>query len=103
MRVIEETELILNAEKKIYHLNLSKEQIADDIIIVGDPERVKEVSKYFQNIELKVENREFHTHTGTYNHKRISVISTGIGTDNIDIVLNELDALVNLNFIGDNP
>ena len=97
MIVIPDTELILNKQKKIYHLNLSKEQIADDIILVGDPSRVESISKYFDQIEYKVQNREFYTHTGIYKNKRISVISTGIGTDNIDIVLNELDALVNIN------
>ena len=98
MNIIAETELILTPEKKIYHLNLSKEQIADDILLVGDPERVKLISSRFDKIEYKVSNREFVTHTGTLNGKRISAISTGIGTDNIDIVINELDALVNINF-----
>ncbi|MAU37071.1 MAG: phosphorylase [Flavobacteriales bacterium] len=98
MNIIGETELILTPEKKIYHLNLSKEEIANDIILVGDPERVKMISSKFDKIEYKIKNREFITHTGVLNHKRISVISTGIGTDNIDIVLNELDALVNINF-----
>ena len=98
MNIIGETELILTPEKKIYHLNLSKEEIANDIILVGDPERVKMISSKFDKIEYKIKNREFITHTGILNHKRISVISTGIGTDNIDIVLNELDALVNINF-----
>jgi uridine phosphorylase len=98
MNILAETELILTSEKKIYHLNLSKEEIADDIILVGDPDRVKAISNKFDEIECKVKNREFITHTGTLNKKRISVISTGIGTDNIDIVVNELDALVNINF-----
>jgi uridine phosphorylase len=96
---ISESELILNKDGSIYHLNLRPEQLAPTIITVGDPERVAEVSKYFDTIEFKVGKREFHTHTGTYKGKRISVVSTGIGTDNIDIVFNELDALVNIDFI----
>lgn len=95
---LEPSELVLNADNSIYHLNILPEDIADTIITVGDPDRVAGVSKYFDKIELKKGKREFHTHTGTLNGKRISVISTGIGTDNIDIVLNELDALVNINF-----
>jgi uridine phosphorylase len=90
--------MILNDDGSIYHLNLLPEDIATTIITVGDPERVAQVSKYFDTIELKKAKREFHTHTGLKNGKRISVISTGIGTDNIDIVLNELDALVNIDF-----
>jgi uridine phosphorylase len=96
--MISDTELILTNDKKIYHLNLSKDQIADDIILVGDPDRVTLISNKFDAIEHKVSNREFVTHTGQLNGKRISVISTGIGTDNIDIVINELDALVNIDF-----
>lgn len=92
------SELILNADGSIYHLNLFPEDIASTIITVGDPDRVSDVSKYFDTIELRKEKREFKTHTGTLNGKRLSVISTGIGTDNIDIVLNELDALVNIDF-----
>lgn len=98
MNMISDTELILTTEKKIYHLNLSKEQIADDIILVGDPYRVSVISNKFDAIEHKVSNREFVTHTGQLNGKHITVISTGIGTDNIDIVINELDALVNIDF-----
>tara|TARA_B100000902_G_C27268207_1_gene894823 strand:- start:285 stop:1151 length:867 start_codon:yes stop_codon:yes gene_type:complete len=98
MNIIPDTELIITDNSKIYHLNLSKEQIGDNIILVGDPERVSLVSMNFDSIEYKVNNREFITHTGTLNNKKISVISTGIGTDNIDIVMNELDALVNINF-----
>ena len=98
MNIIAETELILTEEKKIYHLNLSKEEIADNILLVGDPGRVELISKKFDKIEYKIKNREFVTHTGTLNNRRISVISTGIGTDNIDIVINELDALANINF-----
>ncbi|MEJ1221815.1 nucleoside phosphorylase [Sediminicola sp. 1XM1-17] len=92
------SEFILNADNSIYHLNLLPEDIAKTIITVGDPDRVQEVSKYFDTIEIKKGKREFYTHTGTLNGKRISVISTGIGTDNIDIVFNELDALVNIDF-----
>ena len=98
MKIIQETELILTEEKKIYHLNLAPNDIADDIILVGDPGRVEIISSKFDKIECKIQNREFTTHTGILNEKRISVISTGIGTDNIDIVVNELDALVNTNF-----
>ncbi|MBP3943883.1 nucleoside phosphorylase [Sphingobacteriaceae bacterium WQ 2009] len=96
--MIQESELIINPDGSIYHLNLLPEDIADTVITVGDPDRVAEVSKYFDRIELKKGKREFITHTGYIGTKRISVISTGIGTDNIDIVLNELDALVNINF-----
>ena len=98
MNLIPDTELILSPKKKIYHLNLSKEEIADDIILVGDPGRVQLISSKFDKIEHEVQHREFVTHTGFLNKKRVSAISTGIGTDNIDIVLNELDALVNINF-----
>ncbi len=95
---IDESELILTPEGKIYHLDLAPSQLAPTIITVGDPDRVKMVSKYFDSIETTVQHREFNTHTGTYKGKRISVISTGIGPDNIDIVFNELDALVNIDF-----
>ncbi|MEP2237051.1 MAG: nucleoside phosphorylase [Maribacter sp.] len=91
-------ELIINEDGSIYHLNLLPEDIATTIITVGDPDRVHQVSRHFDTIEVKKGKREFHTHTGHLNGKRISVISTGIGTDNIDIVLNELDALVNIDF-----
>lgn len=90
------TDLILNKDGSVYHLNLLPEDLADDIITVGDPDRVGEVSKHFDRVELRKGKREFITHTGYLGSKRISVISTGIGTDNIDIVLNELDALVNI-------
>jgi uridine phosphorylase len=93
---IKASELILNPDGSLYHLNLRPEHISDTIILVGDQDRVDQVTKHFQTIEFKVQKREFHTQTGTYNNKRITVISTGIGTDNIDIVLNELDALVNI-------
>ena len=92
------SELILNADNSIYHLNLVPEDIADTIITVGDPDRVNQVSSYFDSVNLKKGKREFITHTGVRKGKRLTVISTGIGTDNIDIVLNELDALVNIDF-----
>jgi uridine phosphorylase len=95
---IKQSELILTPEGKIYHLDLAPSQLAPTIITVGDPDRVKMVSKYFDTIECTAQHREFKTHTGTYRGKRISVISTGIGPDNIDIVFNELDALVNIDF-----
>lgn len=93
---IEASELILNPDGSVFHLKLLPDQIADDIILVGDPQRVSMISDKFDNIEVKIENREFITHTGYFNNKRITALSTGIGTDNIDIVLNELDALVNI-------
>lgn len=92
------SELIINPDGSIYHLNLLPEHISDLIITVGDPERVQKVSKYFDEIEIKIAKREFVTHTGYYKGKRITVISTGMGTDNIDILMNELDALVNIDF-----
>ncbi|WP_025739398.1 nucleoside phosphorylase [Aquimarina pacifica] len=95
---IAESELILNEDGSIYHLHLKPEHIAQNIITVGDPDRVDQVTQYFDSIEYKIQKREFHTQTGIYNKHRITVISTGIGTDNIDIVLNELDALVNIDF-----
>ena len=96
MSQIPESELILNHDGSVYHLNLHPHEIAPIIINVGDPDRVSMVSNYFENIEVKKQKREFVTHTGTFKGKRMSVISTGIGTDNIDIVYNELDALVNI-------
>lgn len=96
MNQIPESELILNSDKSVYHLNLLPQDISDKIINVGDPERVLMVSSHFDSIEVKKQKREFVTHTGTYKGKRITVLSTGIGTDNIDIVYNELDALVNI-------
>ena len=95
---IKQSELILNPDGSIYHLNLRPEHLAPIVITVGDPDRVDHVSRHFDSIELKVQKREFKTHTGVYNKQRITVISTGIGSDNIDIVLNELDALVNIDF-----
>ena len=93
---IEESELILNPDGSIYHLNLLPDDIADTIFLVGDPDRVEEVSRYFDKIEIKKQKREFVTHTGYLGNKRLTCLSTGIGTDNIDIVLTELDALVNM-------
>jgi len=90
------TDLVLNAKNQVYHLGLSPENIAKKIIVVGDQDRVGLISKYFDSIEHKSQHREFTCHTGIYKGKRISVLSTGIGTDNIDIVVNELDALVNI-------
>jgi uridine phosphorylase len=98
MKTISNADLIINPDGSIYHLNLLPEDVADTVITVGDPERVSEVSRYFDRIELKKGKREFITHTGYLGSKRITVISTGIGTDNIDIVINELDALVNIDF-----
>lgn len=94
---IQHSELILNPDGSIYHLNLKPEHIATDIIFVGDQNRVDKVTQYFDSIEFTTQKREFKTSTGTYKGKRLTVISTGIGPDNIDIVLNELDALVNIN------
>lgn len=96
MKQIPPSELIINSDGSVFHLHLKPENIADTIILVGDPERVKTVTDTFDKVEFTVQNREFVTHTGYFNKKRISVISTGIGTDNIDIVVNELDALVNI-------
>jgi len=98
MNKLRDTELIITNSGRIYHLNLKKEEIADDIILVGDPSRVEQISNKFEKIDFKITHREFITHTGYYNNKKISVISSGIGTDNIDIVMNELDALANINF-----
>lgn len=96
MTRIPDSELILHEDGSIYHLHLRPEQLAETVIIVGDPQRVPEVSKHFDRIEHQVQYREFITHTGYVGNKRLSVLSTGIGTDNIDIVFNELDALVNI-------
>ena len=95
--MIQASELILNPDESVYHLNLKPEHIAHDIIFVGDQNRVEKISSQFDTIEFSFQKREFKTHTGTLNGKKISVISTGIGPDNIDIVMNELDALVNIN------
>jgi uridine phosphorylase len=93
---IEQSELILNPDGTVYHLNLKPENIANDIIFVGDQDRVDKITDRFESIEFTTQKREFKTSTGMYKGKKLSVISTGIGPDNIDIVLNELDALVNI-------
>jgi uridine phosphorylase len=95
--MIHSSELILNPDGSIYHLALQPEQVAHKIIVAGDPGRIATISAKFDSIECKVQNREFITHTGTFNGQRVTAMATGIGTDNIDIVLNELDALVNCN------
>lgn len=92
------SELIINADGSIFHLHVKPEQLADKVILVGDPGRVSLVASHFDKIECEVENREFRTITGLYKGKRLSVVSTGIGCDNIDIVVNELDALANIDF-----
>lgn len=96
MQKIEASELILNNRGALYHVNLRPEELAETVITVGDPARVAIVSRHFDEVECRLEHREFLTHTGRIGKKRISVVSTGIGPDNIDIVLNELDALVNI-------
>ncbi len=96
MPKISETDLILNPDGSVYHLNLLPKHISDTVIAVGDPGRVYKVSQYFDDIEFEMNKREFITHTGTFNKKRITVISTGIGTDNVEIFMTELDALVNI-------
>lgn len=98
MSRIAESELIINNRGAVYHLDLRPEEIAGTVITVGDPDRVKEVSKYFDSIEHKSQHREFITHTGFVGKKRLTVLSSGIGPDNIDIVINELDSLVNIDF-----
>ena len=98
MEKIKDSELILNPDGSVYHLNLKPENIANDIIFVGDQDRVESITKYFDSVEFSTQKREFKTQTGSYKGKRLTVISTGIGPDNIDIVLNELDALVNIDF-----
>lgn len=100
---IKSSELILNPDGSIYHLNLLPKHIADNIIFVGDQDRVERISNHFERIEYAIQKREFKTHTGYYKGKRLSVISTGIGPDNIDIVLNELDALVNIDLTTRKP
>lgn len=97
-RIIPSSELIINADGSVFHLHLRPEQLADKVFLVGDPARVDMVASRFECIECNVSSREFHTITGYYQGKRITVVSHGIGTDNIDIVLNELDALANIDF-----
>lgn len=94
----ESSELIINEDGSVFHLHVKPEQLADRVILVGDPSRVDTVAAHFDNKECSISNREFHTITGTYKNKRITVQSTGIGCDNIDIVMNELDALANIDF-----
>lgn len=94
--MIQSSELILNPDGSVYHINLKPGQIANDIIFVGDQNRVEKITKHFDTIEFSTQKREFKTQTGTYKGKRLTVMSTGIGPDNIDIVMNELDALVNI-------
>ncbi len=96
MKYFPPTELALNANQHVYHLGISPDQLADQVILVGDQDRVSMISSQFENIEHKSQHREFVCHTGTYKGKRITALSTGIGTDNIDITVNELDALVNI-------
>ena len=98
MSIIPESELIINNRGAIYHINLLPEELAETIILVGDPGRVEKVSKYFDRIEHRLQHREFVTHTGFIGNKRMTIMSTGIGPDNIDIAMNELDALANINF-----
>lgn len=98
MKRFAESELIINADGSVFHLHLRPEQLADKVILVGDPGRVETVAAHFDSHECNIENREFHTITGTYKGKRLTVLSTGIGCDNIDIVVNELDALANIDF-----
>ncbi len=98
MKTFPESELIINADGSAFHLHLKPEHLADKVILVGDPDRVRTVADFFDSIENEVQSREFHTITGTYKCKRITVQSTGIGCDNIDIVMTELDALANINF-----
>ena len=93
---IPESQLVLNSEGAVYHLNLHPDQLADDVLLVGDPGRVELIASFFDKIEVKRQNRELVTRTGYYNGKRITVMSTGMGTDNLDIVMNELDALANI-------
>ena len=96
--MLDPSELIINADGSCFHLHLKPEQLADRVLLVGDPARVDAIASYFDSRECEVSNREFHTITGTYKGKRITAISHGIGGDNIDIVLNELDALANIDF-----
>ncbi|SNB12244.1 Uridine phosphorylase [Flavobacterium psychrophilum] len=101
--MIQSSELILNPDGSVYHLNLLPENIAHDIIFVGDQERVSKITQHFDSIEFSTQKREFKTQTGTIKGKRITVMSTGIGPDNIDIVMNELDALVNIDLATRKP
>ncbi len=100
MSRIAESELIINDRGAVYHLDLRPEELGDTVVTMGDPDRVAEVSKYFDRVDVKRQHREFISHTGSVGKKRITVLSSGIGPDNIDIVLNELDALVNIDFVS---
>src|SRR5262245_34005587 len=93
---ISDTDLILNPDGSVFHLGLKPGQVSDLVLVVGDPGRVPAISKHFSKIDHRVQRREFVTHTGEYRGRRISVLSTGIGTDNVEIVLHELDALINI-------
>lgn len=97
MMTVKKADLILNSDGSVFHLHLKPGQVARNIILVGDPGRVSQVSSFFNSIDFQIQNREFVTHTGVFRNKEVSVVSTGIGTDNIDIVLNELDAIFNIN------
>jgi uridine phosphorylase len=97
--MIQHSELILNSDGSIYHLNLLPDHISDTVLTVGDPARVAQVSRHFDSLDVEIRHREFVTHVGYYKGKRLTVLSTGMGTDNIDIVMNELDALVNIDFV----
>jgi len=101
--MIKSSELILNPDGSVYHLNLKPEHVAKDIIFVGDQNRVEKITQFFDSIEYSIQKREFKTETGIFKRKRITVMSTGIGPDNIDIVMNELDALVNINLVTKTP
>ncbi|WP_165042108.1 nucleoside phosphorylase [Dysgonomonas sp. ZJ709] len=98
MRIIPESELIINSDGSIFHLNIRPEQLADNIILMGDPERVNLTASFFESVEHDIQNREFHSITGAYKGKRITALSHGIGPDNMDIVVTELDALANIDF-----
>ncbi|MDD4630709.1 MAG: nucleoside phosphorylase [Proteiniphilum sp.] len=98
MRIIPESELIINSDGSAFHLHIKPEQLADKIVMMGDPDRVTMTASYFDTIECDIQSREFHTVTGIYKGKRVTALSHGIGTDNIDIVLTELDALANIDF-----
>ena len=98
MRIIPDSELIINSDGSVFHLHIKPEQLSDKIIMMGDPERVTLTASFFDSIECDIQNREFHTITGTYKGKRITALSHGIGPDNIDIVITELDALANVHF-----
>src|SRR5690554_8215147 len=100
---IKSSELILNPDGSLYHINLKPENLAKDIIFVGDQDRVEKITQFFDEIEFSTQKREFKTQTGIYKGKRITVMSTGIGPDNIDIVMNELDALVNIDLDTKQP